>query len=82
MKVATYVTPEKFAEYKERAEQMGFAYCASGPLVRSSYRAGEFFVAALLDNRPRAYDTTPPEVTAMQAAPVDGPAARAMEYAF
>jgi lipoic acid synthetase len=27
---------------------MGFAYCASGPLVRSSYRAGEHFLKALV----------------------------------
>lgn len=28
---------------------MGFAYVASGPLVRSSYKAGEFFMSAMLD---------------------------------
>ena len=27
---------------------MGFRYVASGPLVRSSYRAGEFFVEAMI----------------------------------
>lgn len=44
MKVSEYVTPEKFAEWQRRAEELGFLYVASGPLVRSSYRAGEFFV--------------------------------------
>ena len=34
-----FVTPEKFAEYKEKGIQMGFKYVESGPLVRSSYRA-------------------------------------------
>jgi lipoic acid synthetase len=42
--VVEYVTPEKFNWLREIAESMGFAYVASGPLVRSSYRAGEFFV--------------------------------------
>lgn len=44
MKVSEYVTPDKFAEWQTRAEELGFLYVASGPLVRSSYRAGEFFV--------------------------------------
>lgn len=43
--VEEYVTPEKFAEWKEFAEgELGFAYCASGPLVRSSYKAAEHFM--------------------------------------
>lgn len=29
-------------------ETVGFRYVASGPLVRSSYRAGEFFVEAMI----------------------------------
>ena len=37
--VASFVTPEKFAEYKEYALQKGFRYVESGPLVRSSYHA-------------------------------------------
>ena len=40
--VIEFVTPEKFAEYKSRAEAMGFIHVASGPLVRSSYHADEF----------------------------------------
>ena len=44
MKVSDYVQPEKFAHWKDTAEKMGFLYVASGPLVRSSYKAGEFFV--------------------------------------
>jgi lipoyl synthase len=42
--VIEYVTPEKFNWLRKIAEQMGFVYVASGPLVRSSYRAGEFFM--------------------------------------
>lgn len=37
--VADFITPEKFAEYKEIGLKMGFRYIESGPLVRSSYRA-------------------------------------------
>jgi lipoic acid synthetase len=40
--VKEFVTPEKFAEYKVRAEEMGFVHVASGPMVRSSYHADEF----------------------------------------
>lgn len=38
--VAEYVIPEKFAYYKTLAEKIGIAHVVSGPLVRSSYRAG------------------------------------------
>ncbi len=41
--VSEYVHPEKFAWYKEQAEKMGFLYVASGPFVRSSYKAADFF---------------------------------------
>ena len=40
--VIEFVTPAKFAEYKVRAEEMGFVHVASGPMVRSSYHADEF----------------------------------------
>ncbi len=46
--VKEYVTPEKYQEWQEEAEAMGFKYVASGPLVRSSYKAGEFFLKNLL----------------------------------
>ena len=42
--VVEYVTPEQFQEYHDQAMDLGFVYCASGPLVRSSYRAGEYFL--------------------------------------
>jgi len=52
--VREYVPPATFEHYKRVGEEFGFKYVASGPLVRSSYRAGEMFVGALLD----AKDTT------------------------
>ena len=49
--VAEYVTPQKFDAWKEYALKAGFLYVASGPLVRSSYRAGELFMQALIHQR-------------------------------
>ena len=48
MAVAEYVTPDAFARYQAVAEGMGFLYVASGPKVRSSYRAGEFYLSHVL----------------------------------
>ena len=42
--VIEFISPDKFNWFREIAEKMGFVYVASGPLVRSSYRAGEFFL--------------------------------------
>lgn len=39
--VAAYITPEKFEWYRTKALEIGFSYCASAPLVRSSYLAEE-----------------------------------------
>lgn len=38
MKVDRYVDPSEFDRWKQVAEDMGFLYVASGPLVRSSYK--------------------------------------------
>lgn len=46
-----YVSPEKFQYWKEEGERMGFAYVASGPMVRSSYRAGEFYIKNILNKK-------------------------------
>ena len=46
--VAEYVRPEVFAELRSAALQKGFLYCAAGPFVRSSYRAGELFMERVL----------------------------------
>ena len=42
--VEEFVPPEVFAELEARGLELGFKFVASGPLVRSSYKAGEFFV--------------------------------------
>ena len=51
LSVVEYVKPEKFEYWKKVGEELGFAYVASGPLVRSSYKAGEFFVENMLRKR-------------------------------
>ncbi|XP_063380166.1 lipoyl synthase, mitochondrial isoform X1 [Cydia fagiglandana] len=51
LKVFEYVTPAKFKHWERRGNELGFLYTASGPLVRSSYRAGEFFISSLLKDR-------------------------------
>ncbi|MHC4823314.1 MAG: lipoyl synthase [Planctomycetota bacterium] len=53
LEVEDYVTPEKFEQWKVVAEQeLGFAYCASGPMVRSSYKAAEnYLLSRLGDHR-------------------------------
>lgn len=40
MKVDRYVEPGEFDRWKQVAQDMGFLYVASGPLVRSSYKVG------------------------------------------
>lgn len=44
LEVAEYVAPARFEEYKQIALDMGFKYAAAGPFVRSSYKAGEYFI--------------------------------------
>lgn len=58
LKVQEYVTPEKFEWWKQEGEAMGFAYVASGPLVRSSYKAGEIFLSKFITDRKAKSDAT------------------------
>lgn len=51
MKVEEYISPAAFDMWRERALELGFLYCASGPLVRSSYKAGEAFIENVLKQR-------------------------------
>ncbi|KAH8166760.1 hypothetical protein CIB48_g1504 [Xylaria polymorpha] len=51
LKVEKYVTPAEFEMWRRRAIDMGFLYVASGPLVRSSYKAGEAFIENVLRKR-------------------------------
>ena len=59
--VREWVTPERFDAFEREGRAMGFAYVASGPLVRSSYKAGEFFAARLVRERRRARALDSPE---------------------
>src|SRR5512146_445625 len=49
--VAEWVSPAKFAAWREAGLGLGFRYVASGPLVRSSYRAGELFLRGEIEAR-------------------------------
>tara|TARA_B100000029_G_scaffold140514_1_gene135716 strand:- start:597 stop:1532 length:936 start_codon:yes stop_codon:yes gene_type:complete len=57
--VEEYVSPEVFDRYAEAGRAMGFRYVASGPLVRSSYRAGEFFISQVLDEQAEINEGAP-----------------------
>jgi lipoic acid synthetase len=50
LKVEKYIHPDLFEEMRIRAQTYGFKYVASGPLVRSSYKAGEFFIENIIRN--------------------------------
>ena len=45
--VERWVKPEEFVELAQEAEQVGFLGVMSGPLVRSSYRAGRLYKQAM-----------------------------------
>lgn len=53
-----WVTPTEFDELAEEATQLGFVGVLSGPLVRSSYRAGRLYRQAMAARDRRASDTT------------------------
>lgn len=48
--VEDFVPPETFERYEEVGLQKGFKYVASGPLVRSSYRAGEYYIRNAIES--------------------------------
>ncbi|MBI4167880.1 MAG: lipoyl synthase [Candidatus Aenigmarchaeota archaeon] len=56
MAVEKYVHPGIFEKLKTAGEQKGFLYVASGPFVRSSYRAGELFIKAVLQKESRVVE--------------------------
>ena len=64
MKVDRYVDPAEFDRWKKVAEDMGFLYVASGPLVRSSYKAGEYFIENVLREKENPTQTPSPSTTA------------------
>lgn len=59
--VQEHVTPARFKAYEQRAKRKGFLYVASGPLVRSSYKAAEFYIEGMLRRR-RADAGSPTDV--------------------
>jgi len=48
--VVEFVKPEQFRRYQAMGDELGFRYVASGPLVRSSYRAGEFYIRSVVES--------------------------------
>ncbi|KAK4355881.1 hypothetical protein RND71_024852 [Anisodus tanguticus] len=50
MPVSEYITPEAFENYQVLGMQMGFRYVASGPMVRSSYKAGEYYIKSMIES--------------------------------
>ena len=51
LKVERYCHPDEFTRYEQLGLNLGFIYVASGPLVRSSYKAGEFFIKQYLQRQ-------------------------------
>jgi lipoic acid synthetase len=49
LKVEAFIEPATFDRYRDLGLGLGFHYVASGPLVRSSYKAGEFFIHSFLE---------------------------------
>lgn len=68
MKVEEYISPAVFDLWKQRALDLGFLHCASGPLVRSSYKAGEAFLENILNKRKSAALLTTSEAPAAEKA--------------
>lgn len=62
--VNRFVSPEEFDRLGETAKRFGFDYVVSGPLVRSSYRAGEFYNEVSETNRTLADDLRANELQA------------------
>ena len=60
MKVDHYVDPAEFDRWKKITEDMGFLYVASGLLVRSSYKAGEYLIENVLRGKTNQTQTPAP----------------------
>lgn len=70
------MTPASFERWQREAEALGFLYAASGPLVRSSYRAGELFLKNVLRGRRGEAAAAAASVPQPQQAAVAGAAAQ------
>ncbi len=58
--VVEFAPPERFARLRDLGLALGFRHVASGPLVRSSYKAGEHFVASALHDTASSAPSTSP----------------------
>ena len=67
--VERWVLPEEFVEMQAEAEEIGFAGVLSGPLVRSSYRAGRLYQRAI--DRRTAIATEPTATSSNNLFPAD-----------
>lgn len=56
--VLRYVDPDEFSFLESEGLKMGFKFVAAGPMVRSSYRAAEFFIDQMLGGVRRQYDNS------------------------
>jgi lipoic acid synthetase len=50
LEVDDFVEPEVFDRYEAIGEEKGFKYVASGPLVRSSFKAGEYYISNVIES--------------------------------
>ena len=48
LEVKEYVPPQQYEWYRTKGLELGFKYVASGPYVRSSYKAGELFIKNII----------------------------------
>jgi lipoic acid synthetase len=79
--VREYVEPARFDALRGLGEELGFLYTAAGPLVRSSYKAAEFFAERMVRERmeqrlaalPETYDPSAELLTASRAASAAAP---------
>ncbi len=84
--VKEYVEPERFDELRRAGEELGFLYVAAGPLVRSSYKAAEFFAERMVRERmagrakalPSAYDPAR-DLPTTREQPTDGATAQNLD---
>ena len=49
--VVKYYSEKEFSFWKKESESLGFLYVASGILVRSSYKAGEYFIKGVIEKQ-------------------------------
>eukprot|EP00271_Cylindrocystis_brebissonii_P003673 TRINITY_DN14897_c0_g1_i1.p1 TRINITY_DN14897_c0_g1~~TRINITY_DN14897_c0_g1_i1.p1 ORF type:complete len:466 (-),score=60.54 TRINITY_DN14897_c0_g1_i1:772-2169(-) len=62
MPVSDFITPSAFDGWKKVGEDMGFRYVAAGAMVRSSYKAAEFYLKAMIDKDREEKETVAADV--------------------